>query len=239
MSVLADLARDGRHARWDDHREQRRRHILDAAIEVVEAAPLGADLTLQDVADRAGLVRTVVQRHFGGRTGLLRAVQADVVEQAFSLISGPYDGIDTFEELVQHLVGATVAWVDEHPHLHVLIERELGDGQPSEISRKIAEYATFLSRIHQLISRSLGAELDERRLTETRLLYIGVIGQVRATVAQWVLHDRDTVSGDDLSRLLSGWVLHQLLAHAAADGLSIAPDTSLAGVLAGGATGSD
>jgi AcrR family transcriptional regulator len=102
--LASEDQRDGRHARWDHHREQRRRLILDAAIAVVEEAPQGAELRLQDVATRAGLVRTVVQRHFGGQVGLLRAVQADVLDQAFALIAEPLDPTRSLHEVAAQMV---------------------------------------------------------------------------------------------------------------------------------------
>src|SRR5581483_12479641 len=115
MTAALNDDRDGRNARWDDHREQRRRHIVDAAIDLVEELPIGAELTLQDVADRSGLVRTVVQRHFGGRIGLVRAVQAAVVARAFTQIAAAAENLSTYRALSQDLVAATVSWVGGHP----------------------------------------------------------------------------------------------------------------------------
>ncbi|HZP14222.1 MAG TPA: hypothetical protein VFA96_00250, partial [Nocardioides sp.] len=186
MTAALNDDRDGRNARWDDHREQRRRHIVDAAIDLVEELPIGAELTLQDVADRSGLVRTVVQRHFGGRIGLVRAVQAAVVARAFTQIAAAAENLSTYRALSQDLVAATVSWVGGHPKLHVLVEKELGDGEPSELSRTITEFAEQLTALNALIASGFGLILDERQIAETRLLYIGLIGQVRATTTHWV-----------------------------------------------------
>ena len=46
----------------------------------------------------------------------------------------------TLGDLVSALVGETVAWVRDHPELHVLVEREVDDGLPSELSRAISAY---------------------------------------------------------------------------------------------------
>lgn len=229
MSVAEiEDGRDGRNARWDDHREQRRRHIVNAAIALVEKLPIGAELTLQDVADEAGLVRTVVQRHFGGRTGLVRAVQAEVVSRAFTQIIEPAENLTTYRALSYDVVGETIRWVGGHPKLHVLIERELDDGEPSELSRAIIDLTEMLTGLNRGIARGFGLELDPRQIAETRLLYIGLIGQVRATTAHWVLHDQELVSADALTELLAGWVLKQTLDLAARYGLEIDPDGALA-----------
>lgn len=225
--------RDGRNARWDDHREQRRRHIVDAAIALVEESPIGAELTLQDVADRSGLVRTVIQRHFGGRIGLVRAVQADIVAQAFSHIAAAVANLSTYRALSHDVVAATVSWVGAHPNLHVLIEKELGDGEPSELSRTITEFAEQMTALNALIARGFGLILDQRQIAETRLLYIGLIGQVRATTSHWVLHDQDLVSAEALTSLLSNWILKQTLDLAARYGLEIDPDEQFGGLVRG------
>ncbi|GAB2973773.1 TetR/AcrR family transcriptional regulator [Nocardioides montaniterrae] len=225
--------RDGRHARWDDHREERRRHILDAAISCVEESPLGADLTLADVAARAGLARTVLQRHFGGRDGLLRAVQADILRQAFALISGPLDDVESFGALVDRLVGQTVEWVSEHLHLHNVVEREVGDGGPSELSVITGEYAGFLAELNSAIAAGFGVTLAQRRLDEAQLLFIGIIGQVRATVAHWASQDHATVPAADLCELLSGWIVAQVVNHSASYGITIERGSTLEGLLAG------
>ena len=39
---------DGRGERWAAHREERRTHILDAAIAVIEREPVGAEIHVQD-----------------------------------------------------------------------------------------------------------------------------------------------------------------------------------------------
>lgn len=231
MTAALNDDRDGRNARWDDHREQRRRHIVDAAVELVEELPMGAELTLQDVADKSGLVRTVVQRHFGGRLGLVRAVQADVVARAFSQIAAAAENLSTYRALSYDLVAATVSWVGGHPKLHVLVEKELGDGEPSELSRTITEFAEQLTALNALIASGFGLILDERQIAETRLLYIGLIGQVRATTTHWVLHDQDLVSAEALTSLLSNWILKQTLDLAARYGLEIDADERFAGLV--------
>ena len=69
---------DGRQARWDKHNQERRQVILDAAIAVVEAGEPGAEFHVQQIADRAGLSRTVVYRHFADRADLDQAIQAEM-----------------------------------------------------------------------------------------------------------------------------------------------------------------
>ena len=74
---------DGRQARWDRHNQERRQRILDAAIAVVESGEPGAEVHVQQIAEQAGLSRTVVYRHFADRSDLDRAVQTAIVDDLY------------------------------------------------------------------------------------------------------------------------------------------------------------
>ncbi|MDO7867912.1 TetR/AcrR family transcriptional regulator [Nocardioides jiangxiensis] len=219
--------RDGRNRRWDAHREERRRLILDAGAAVVEDSPVGAELTLQDVAERAGLVRTVVQRHFGGRVQLVRAVQADVLERAFSLITGPVDYRGTLREVASHMIGIAVEWVDAHPALHGLVERELGDGEVSELNRIIATYADFLSGIPRGVAAARGIELSDESMAEMHLVFAGIIGQVRATIGHWMTQEPRLVPRERVVAVLSDAISAQIAERAQSYGLDLNVDTPL------------
>lgn len=221
--------RDGRNARWDEHREQRRRLILDAAIAVVSEAPPGAELRLHDVAERVGLVRTVVQRHFGGRLQLTRAVQADVLEQAFALITRPVDLTQTLYAVAHSLVGETVRWVVGNPSLHALVERELGDGEQSELNRASTRYAGFLVQVVAGVAAGRGMTLDDGQMAATHLLFVGVAGHVRAAVAYWASEEAHTLDADALERLLTATIVGMVIRHAATLELELDPDAPLLG----------
>ena len=214
--------RDGRSTRWDDHREQRRRLILDAAAAVVADLPPGAELNLQDVAARAGVVHTVVRRHFGGRLELVRAVQADVLVQAFALVSTPVDPAASLYEAALGYLREVVGWVDANRSLHALVEREVGDGLPSELNCAIREHTDRLVEFTDQIVHLLGIESTALHRAEWRLLFAGVIGQVRATVSFWVAQPR-VVDADHVATHLARTISRQV-ADAVADlGPSIDP----------------
>lgn len=223
----AHRIRDGRNARWDEHREQRRRLILDAAIAVVSEAPPGAELRLHDVSARAGLVRTVVQRHFGGRLQLTRAVQADVLDQAFALITQPVDLTQTLYDVAHSLVGETVRWVVGNPSLHALVERELGDGQQSELNRATTTYSDFLVQIVAGVAAGRDMQLDAGQLVATRLLFVGIAAHVRAVVAYWAGEAEHTLDADALDRLLTDTIVAMVTHFAATIGLELDPDQPL------------
>lgn len=74
------MAIDGRDARWDQHRVDRKRELLSHALRAIRVH--GAGVSLDDIAARAGTSKTVLYRHFGGRAGLY----ADVVDSVHAYI---------------------------------------------------------------------------------------------------------------------------------------------------------
>lgn len=226
MSAVAE-ERDGRHARWDDHREERRRLILQAALEVVEQAPPGYSLRLQDVAARAGLVRTVVQRHFGGQIGLLREAQVEVLRRAFGHIAVPLVATDSLATFMGRVVRATIEWVDANLALHALIELEVGDGEPSELSIVIAAYADHLAQIGTEAAAVAGVRLSPTQVAELRLLFVGVVAQVRGTVTTWSVERPRRLDPERVRELLSSWIVSQLESQLTAYGVPLAVDTPL------------
>src|SRR5207253_1905319 len=81
----------------------------------------GAELSVQSVANEAGLVRTVIYRHFDGKPELVRAVQAQLVGE----LRDTLDADIRLDRGLQQIVNATVAtyvdWADKNPALHAAI----------------------------------------------------------------------------------------------------------------------
>ena len=96
---------DGRQVRWDRHNQVRRQHIIDAAIEVLGETEPGGEVHVQQIADRAGLSRTVVYRHFTDRADLDAAVQGAVLEHAAGELVPALSFEGTPVEIIRRIVG--------------------------------------------------------------------------------------------------------------------------------------
>lgn len=69
---------DGRNARWEVHRQQRRKELVESAIRTIRSR--GAAVGMDDLAAGAGTSKTVFYRHFSDRHGLYQAVAERVDE---------------------------------------------------------------------------------------------------------------------------------------------------------------
>jgi AcrR family transcriptional regulator len=63
---------DGRRTRWDSHRVERRAQVVEAALEVL--GEVGPEFGVEEVAERAGITKPVIYRHFTDRAGLVAAM---------------------------------------------------------------------------------------------------------------------------------------------------------------------
>lgn len=60
----------GYEARWEQHNAERRGHILQAAVALLEESPPGAEISMVRIAERAGVAKSVMYRQFAGKDEL-------------------------------------------------------------------------------------------------------------------------------------------------------------------------
>jgi AcrR family transcriptional regulator len=218
---------DGRQSRWDDHNAERRILVLEAAVALIEQLPSGSEIHVQQIAEKAGLIRTVVYRHFNGRADLNRAVQAHIVSKARDAVASGVVLSGTTVEMIQRIVGSYVDWVAEHPTLHEVAERALGDGLPGELDLAIRSATDRFSTLIRTGAKLLGITLDDAQTAALDLLVVGLIGQVRGTVGLWIRRPERLPSERELTTLLSQWIWFQIDGQAKALGVALDPTVSL------------
>lgn len=214
---------DGRQLRWENHNEERRLQVLQAAVDLLEEQPPGTELHVQQIAERAGLVRTVVYRLFKSRADLNRAVQLHIVGMVRDVLNATLELNGSVDEITRGIVGSYVEWVGAHPQLHDMAERELGDGLPGELERAIDEVSTDLTVLLAAATSMFGTDLDEDQTAMLELLVVGLIGQVRGSVNQWVRRPHQTLSARALTAQLSRWIWFQIDGQARELGVVIDP----------------
>ncbi|QGK69347.1 TetR family transcriptional regulator [Allosaccharopolyspora coralli] len=104
--------------------EQRSRQLLDAAARLMEREGSQA-VSMQAVADEAGVSVGLIYRYFGGKDELLLAVIVDVLDTFASRIPAALEAAEA--DPVHRLAAAFRAYcevIDEHRHAAVLTYRE-------------------------------------------------------------------------------------------------------------------
>ncbi|MFD6287542.1 TetR/AcrR family transcriptional regulator [Streptomyces sp. NPDC060205] len=213
---------DGRSTRWDDHKAQRQLDLVDAAVALIEDE--GTRFKLQRLAERVGLPRSVLYRHFKDRATLDELIRRRVVESFMRGIEPTLTFDGTIEESVRRVVGAHLDWVAQHPRLYAYMgvgEHAMGDG--SLVADTKAAIALMLSERFGDVLKALG--VPEAPI---RSVAIGIVGFVDTSVNQWVRDEQRELSEEELRAMLCRSVWAVLDATLRSLGVELSPQQRVA-----------
>lgn len=218
------MSEDGRRARWEQHNADRRTHILDAAVAVLEDAAPGAEIRVQQIADHAAVGRTVVYRHFVDRADLDRAVQAHVLSQLRGRIEPQVVLQGSVESIIGGIIGAYVGWADEHPALHrIASDWAPASGKPSPLVETLDLLSGQVSTLVRLAAAMLAIELSEEEDQALDPLVTGLIGQAFATVRHWLARPERRPAPAEMADLLARSIWYLLEGHIRRHGVELDP----------------
>lgn len=227
---MAKAKPDGRQVRWQEHNQQRRQAIVDAAVAALESQPPGDEVQVQAVADRAGLSRTVIYRHFEDRADLDRAVQRAICEQIGVVLLEALSVDAKPDEIVARCVGSFVRWCVDHPSLLWFAERDLAGWGPSPMAEAMEQIAAGIEDIMRLVVVNLGAHLDENDLAGLEPWVFAMIGAVFAGVRRWLGRPERVPSVPAFISLISEVVWIQINGMALSRGINL-PDLPVSELL--------
>lgn len=211
---------DGRHSRWDEHNAARRAHILDAAVALLESGTPPADVHVREIAERAGLGRPVVYRHFADRADLDRAVQARVLDLMRAEVEAAVGIEGTIDEIIYRIVFAYVGWAAAHPALHRVAVSEQGAGA-TQLDQTVSEIAESVEALFTMALSLIGVELDEDDAEILDPLVFGLVGQAFGSVRRWLRRDPMVPDAAALARFLTDSIWFQIDGHARSRGLEL------------------
>ena len=217
--------RDGRSTRWDPHRRERRQTIIDAAISAIE--DYGPDALTAQIAERAGVPRTHVYRHFDGKPALDLAVSQVVARQLLEEFRAAMTMRGSARDVVRALVEPFLTWVEHNPNLyrfltqHAFAVNSTGSHDADDAKSVLAGELTLMT----------GAYLMALGVQEPNMgrVVAGLVGLVDGSAAWWLEHGGQT--REQLAAVLTDEVVVVLLRTAAAIGLDLDPDAELPQVM--------
>jgi AcrR family transcriptional regulator len=215
---------DGRQVRWDSHNQARRQHILDAAIAVLTDAEPGSEVHVQQIADRAGLSRTVVYRHFSDRADLDAAVQG----RALELLRAELVPVLSFEgtpvEIIRRIVAAYVGWASEHPSLHEFAQQDPPGAEPGQMERAIQQIAGQIEDLINVGVEVLHIDLADDEVAALDPLVFGLVGGVFTSTRRWLSRPERRPARETFVELATEAVWVQVAGMARHRGVALDPD---------------
>ena len=173
--------------------DTRREQLLDLGVRLLSSRPLD-ELSIDDLAEEAGISRGLLYHYFGNKQEFHQAVVRRAADDVIRL-TRPDDSLEPLDRLAQGLA-AYVDYVEQNHQVYATLVRGAAAG--NEMLREIyADARTALTgRIFDSIEL-LG--LDDG--PAVRLLTNGWAAMVEETVLAWVAEP--AISKDELLRLLT------------------------------------
>jgi AcrR family transcriptional regulator len=215
---------DGRQARWDRHNQARRQHILDAAIAALEETEPGGEVHVQQIADRAGLGRTVVYRHFTDRADLDAAVQAEVLQLLREELVPALSFEGTPVDIIRRIVATYVGWAARHPALHQFAQQDAPGPGPGQMERAVQEIAGQIEDLINVGVEVLHVRLDADDVAGLDPLVFGLVGGVFTSTRRWLARPQRQPALDSFVERVTEAVWLQIRGLAARRGVDIDPE---------------
>ncbi|MFD6162634.1 TetR/AcrR family transcriptional regulator [Nocardia sp. NPDC060256] len=220
--------------RWDEHNSTRQTQILEAAVALIEEHGPKAEVSIQQIAERAGLARSVVYRQFDNREDLDARVREYITDHYVAEVESllVLDPAKTAEEMFLEVMRRVVSWAAEHPSLYRFAQSGPVHGHSAaENSLTVGRHRVAEALWQQFSSWTGLLAID---IEPYRPLAYGLVGLVEGIVTQYL----GTPPGPDrpdqeaIARMLtaSGW--HLFAGHAADLGYHFDRSANIAEVLA-------
>jgi AcrR family transcriptional regulator len=186
---------DGRSTRWDEHRQSRRKELVEATLRAIREH--GATVGMDDIAAMAGTSKTVYYRHFVDRSGLYAAVSERVdalIMRDVTTAIGAANGDLTAatgppRALISAAIDSYLRLVEKDPEVYrfiisaPLLDRFPGGDPAGGVTHHIADQMTAL------IGQALRAA--GRSPAAATVWGPGLVGMVRAAADQWLAEGTD------------------------------------------------
>lgn len=212
---------DGRTERWRQHRINRRREFVEAALRALEKH--GPDVNIAQIAAEAGVAKPRLYRHFEDKADLMSGVQQYISQLLWERLSAALDPTDAPRHLVRTSLDAFLAVVDEHPNAFRLMLLPTSAMSPATAERVLEDGRKIGDVLSSLIAgqlRTLGADV-----ASAEPLGHALAGAVGASTLWWLEHR--SISKDELIEHLSTVILGALEAILRSAGVPVDVDEPL------------
>ncbi|MBJ8337729.1 TetR/AcrR family transcriptional regulator [Antrihabitans sp. YC3-6] len=219
----------GQDARWEKHNTDRENRILQAAVELIELSDAGADVTIAQIAERAGLAKSVLYRRFTGRDELDRRIRSFIAAQLSAAFDSELDYTQgTIRQIISRTILVLVDWVSDHPKLVEFMRTgpSADDDDLDAVSSLAKSVARRANEIMSALATSIGmADNDFQPLTSA------LVTMTDGSVRQWIRDPDVTMSRGSMVDTLTSYVWFVVDGEIRARGLTVDPDMQVLAVI--------
>ncbi|KRF17643.1 hypothetical protein ASG90_04555 [Nocardioides sp. Soil797] len=189
---------DGRTTRWDEHRDQRRATLIEAAVSAIDEHGAGANIA--QIAATAGVSKPVLYRYFADKDELHAAVGSWGAQQVLDRVIPPLLTDLPIRERIAVSVDGYLAVIAEHPALFQLVVHHRTDAKDPLADGRKTITSTFARVIGDGL-RHLGVDAAGAEPWAHGLVGLGL------STGEWWL-GRQTMSQEAVGRYLTEFIWH-------------------------------
>jgi AcrR family transcriptional regulator len=191
---------DGRATRWDNHREERRGELVEAAVRAIDRD--GPDVSMATIAVEAGVSKPVLYRYFADKDQLHAAVGQWGADEVLARVVPPLLADAPIRQRIERCMTAYLSAIEEHHQVFLLLVRHRAGGTDPLADGK-ARIAAALGRVLGDALRELGIDAAGAEPWAQSVVGLGL------TTGEWWL-ERRTMSRAAVSRYLAAFVWNAL-----------------------------
>lgn len=186
---------------------------------------------MQQIAEQAGLAKSVVYRQFSGRDELDRRVRTAICEQFTDTLDTALDvAFGSIREILTRAVEAVVDWFETHPRLHDFLRKGPAVGDPDDIDAATSLATTISARTRRLVSGLAGVVgVADEPAVDT--MCFAIVSMAEATVTRWARDPDPAMERSALVTTVAGYAWSVVDSVARDHDLTLDPDRPLLEVL--------
>ncbi len=171
---------DGRRLRWTQHRAERRAAFVQAGVDAIDL--YGAAASAEQIAEEAGVSRTVLYRYFRDRDDLRQAIADSAVQQVLDSVMPKLQLTpqSTPHEIIHAAIGVIVGWLDEHPNLYYFLRNRTDASSLESVEKTLADTIAALLKMVMVFFGMSGDVAEPGAY--------GIVGFVEASGGWWLQH---------------------------------------------------
>ncbi|MHC6176628.1 TetR/AcrR family transcriptional regulator [Glutamicibacter sp. X7] len=216
VTPMNDVTEDGRAARWQNHRTERRTELLTLARKAVHQ--LGPGASMEEIASHAQTSKPVYYRYFGDKEGLRRALGAMVITDFRHRVIDAALAKDDERAALRAMVGAYLELAQRSPNLYYFVTSgDLEATTSSEEESPSAALNAFFTEITALMTDRLSSYLHEAGSSDPHAVSLwprAALGMVRAAGESWLSQPEGPNKPplDELADALTTWLINGIAA---------------------------